>query len=80
MPTKSHDYVPCTLDEIPEGVRFDVPGRNQGQIVEVAYGGFSRGEHGAGDPYKRVVDRSEGPTPRYYMIRHGWPRRAAEVL
>ena len=64
-----HDYQPTTLDQIPDGVRFDVPMHRQGQIVEVAYGGFGRPEHGPGDEYKRVHDRSEGPNAvRYYRL------------
>jgi len=62
-----HDYQPITLDQIPDGVRFDVEAHRQGQIVDVAYGGFGRAEHGPGDDYKRVHDRSEGPNAvRYY--------------
>lgn len=52
---------------LPEGVRFDVPMRNQGQIVEIAYGGFSRAEHGEGDPYMRVTNRSDN-TISYYKL------------
>lgn len=64
-----HDYQPITLDQVPDGVRFDVPPHRQGQIVEVAYGGFGRAEHGPGDEYKRVHDRSEGPSAvRYYRL------------
>lgn len=59
-------YVPCSLSDIPEGVTFHVLARDQGQIVEVAWGEFGAAEHGPGDPWKRVVDRSEGPTPTYY--------------
>lgn len=58
-------YVVCGQDCIPETVRFDVPGRYQGQTVEVAYGGYSRGEHDSGDPYKRVRDRSDGRVTYY---------------
>jgi len=47
--------------EIPERVRFDVPRHNQGQIVEVAYGGYGRAEMGDGDPYRRVTDTSLPP-------------------
>lgn len=54
--------------EIPDGVRFDTPGRNQGQIVEVAYGDFGRGEASDDSPYMRILDRS-GPDRRYYRRR-----------
>lgn len=50
---------------VPGGIRFDVPMRNQGQIIEIAYGTFGRGEAGYGDEYQRVYDRSDGTT-RYY--------------
>lgn len=58
-------YVTCDERDVPGTVRFDVPGRNQGQTVEVAYGGWDRGEHDRGDPYRRTIDRSVGPTPVY---------------
>lgn len=51
-------YVEIDVSAVPLGVRFDVPGQNAGQFIEVAYGGFCRGEHAAGDPYRRVLDRS----------------------
>lgn len=59
MATK-YRYVRTTADKIPEGVRFDTPRQNQGQIVEVQYGTHSRYEAGPGDPWKKVVDRSLG--------------------
>jgi hypothetical protein len=55
-------YVKIREREVPEGVRFDVPGRFQGQTVEVAFGDFGRGEHDDGSLYKRVHDRSVGPS------------------
>lgn len=58
-------YVECSKDEIPEGVRFDVPRQNQGQIVEVAYGDFGRAENGIGDPWKRVTDASDRSVTYY---------------
>lgn len=51
-------YVEVGEDEIPKRVRFDVPRRNQGQIVEVAYGGFGRAEMDSCDPYRRITDTS----------------------
>lgn len=64
---KTWEYVECQESEIPAGVRFDVPRANQGQIVEEAYGGFSRCEHDYGDPYYRYHDRGAGGgPPRYY--------------
>jgi hypothetical protein len=55
-------YTPCSATDIPEGVRFDIPRRNQGQTIEVAYGGFSRAGHDEGDDYRRTLDRSTGET------------------
>lgn len=51
-----YHYVPVSDSDIPSAVRFDVPGCNQGQHIEIAFGGFSTGEHDIGDPYKRVTD------------------------
>ena len=61
-------YTKIDKSQIPAGVRFDTPRRNQGQIVEVSYGTFGRYEAGAGDPYKRCIDHSEGglATASYY--------------
>ncbi len=65
-------YVPCDESDVPKNVCFDVPGANQGQTVEVAYGcygtpGRARGEADIGDPFKRVTDRSDGSV-RYYKL------------
>mgnify|MGYP001578250302 CR=1 FL=1 len=60
-------YQQVQKHEVPNAVRFDVPLRNQGQIIEIAYGGFGRAEHDDGDPYKRVHDRSDG-TITYYRL------------
>jgi len=64
-------YVEIKRSEVPGGVRFDVPRRNQGQIVEIAYGGFARSEHDEGDPYKRETDRSLPAEQRtkFYKLR-----------
>lgn len=61
MMTSKHKYVRCSENDIPAGVRFDVPQRNAGQIVEIAYGGLGRAEHDEGDEYMRRHDRSLGP-------------------
>lgn len=61
-------YVECWEREIPEGVRFDVPRRNQGQMIEVAYGGFGRYENDEGAPYKRVTDRGEGGGTQFFRF------------
>lgn len=55
---KRFSYVTCSKGEIPSGVRFDVPARFQGQIVETAFGGFGRSENDYGDEYRRVTDQS----------------------
>lgn len=54
-----------TLADIPDGVRFDVPRENQGQIIEIAYGGFDRAPHTSSAPFKRVNDTSR-ISVRYY--------------
>lgn len=60
-------YASIKERDVPTGVRFDTPARNQGQIVERAYGGFRKGEHDDDDPYMRVVDRSRPlDPPKYY--------------
>jgi hypothetical protein len=51
--------------EVPVGVRFDTPGRNQGQIVEVSFGTFGRAEAGSIDPYMNVTDHSDGSSRTY---------------
>ena len=64
-------YVEISKTDVPGDIQFDVTGRNQGQIVEVAYGGrdpHPRGEYSAGEPFKRVIDTSEGRTPTYYRL------------
>lgn len=55
--------------EVPIGVRFDTPGRNQGQIVEISFGTFGRSEAGSIDPYMNVTDHSDG-TSRTYKRRN----------
>ncbi len=54
-------YIPCTLDDIPAGVRWMTPRHLQGQIVEVSYacptGDMS--EACKGDAYRRIIDRSD---------------------
>ena len=61
----SYKYIECASSVVPASIRFDVPRRHDGQIVEIAYGGFDRAAHDEGDPYKRVTDRSDGSV-RYY--------------
>jgi hypothetical protein len=68
----SKRYIECRESDIPAGVRFDVPRRHQGQIVEVAFGGFDRAEHDHGDPYKRITDRSDRSV-NYYKLTEAKP-------
>jgi hypothetical protein len=63
-----YKYVRCPAAAVPDRIRFDVPRRNQGQIVEVAYGTSGRGEADRGDPFMRVVDLSDGLPPDYYRL------------
>lgn len=51
-------YVECPAAEIPAGVRFDLPRRNDGQIVLYYYGGFDAAPHDRGDPYMLREDQS----------------------
>ena len=60
-------YIKVDEASVPGNIRFDVPGRNQGQIVEIAYGGWGRHEHDVGDPYQRVTDRSDRSV-QYYKL------------
>ena len=45
----------------PKVMRWDVPGRFQGQHIEVAFSATSKYEADNGAPYKRVTDRSIAP-------------------
>jgi hypothetical protein len=63
------DYEVIDLASIPAAVRFDVPGRYQGQIVEYAFGGFGRYEHDDDAPFMRVTDRSLAPHQICYYKR-----------
>lgn len=60
-------YVEVRESQLPPGLRFVTPRHNQGQIVEVSYADHpgARDEPAAGDPWKRVEDRS-GCSVRYY--------------
>ena len=59
--TNAARYVPCNESDVPPTARFDVPARNQGQIVEVSYAAWprSRYEAGEGDAFRRTFDRSD---------------------
>jgi len=62
---------PIPAGEVPEGIRFDTLRQDQGQIVEVSHGTFSRAEAGPDDPYLRVTDFSDAAPSRarYYKRR-----------
>ncbi len=70
---KRADYEVIDRASIPDAVRFDVPGRYQGQGIEYAFGGFGRAEHDEGAPYMRVIDHGLAPHQAgyrtYYKIR-----------
>jgi hypothetical protein len=53
---------------LPAGLRWDVPQQNQGQIVEVAYADERPEPSPAcrGSRYRRITDRSIGPSAHEY--------------
>ena len=61
------NYVKCEPSDVPENIRFDVPLRNQGQIVEVAFGvpNQVRSIADDGDPYMRITDHGDGSVQFY---------------
>ena len=63
-------YLRCPPCFEPSGLRFDAPGRFQGQTIEHAFAGV-------GAPWKRVSDRSNGST--YYAQRYMELRTARAV-
>jgi hypothetical protein len=54
-------YERIPASEVPQGLRWDVPRQNQGQIVEVAYADYPtcRSEAARGSAYERATDQSE---------------------
>lgn len=60
-------YTQISEESVPGDVRFDVPRRHQGQMVEIAYGGHCRSEHDEGDMYRRVTDRATRAV-RYFRL------------
>lgn len=55
--------------------RWDVPGRYQGQIVEVAFAAEGPGESGPGALWARVSDASDRSVAYYRRVGARWPRR-----
>jgi len=58
------------IDIEPSGLRWDVPQKNQGQIVEIAYAHGPRAarkeyEAGYGATYQRMSDASDGSVKFY---------------
>jgi hypothetical protein len=69
---KTTQYRPVSKSVVPAGLRWDVPQRNQGQIVEVAYAEpGSRAEAGNGDKWQRVTDRSDGSVQYFCRVEEG---------
>lgn len=71
--TKQDRWYQVFEHAIPKGITFRVPARNQGQLVEVAYGSYGFNRHvrvepSDLDPFKRVTDRTGGE-PKYYANR-----------
>lgn len=64
---RTYRYTDCPEASIPERVRFDTPRQFQGQIVECAFGGFSRAEHDVGDQFLRVTDQSDRSVTFYSL-------------
>lgn len=54
-------YLRCDASNVPDNVRFDVPRRFQGQIVEYAFADATpgRGEADVGSVWKMATDRSD---------------------
>lgn len=74
MTVAVYDEVPAR--EVPKRVRdgrWDVPKRNSGQIIEVAYsdGYPRRSPADVGSLFRRTIDRSDpvGTPPRYARLR-----------
>lgn len=61
-------YTEISKSEVPVGVRFDTPRRNQGQIVTERYGGFGRYENDHGDPYMMIHDASDQTTSFFVRV------------
>jgi hypothetical protein len=58
-------WYPIPHWEVPGLVRFDTPGRNQGQVIEVSYGTFGEYEACENDPYMNVLDHNTGESRTY---------------
>lgn len=64
-------YVEISASQVPPDLRWDTPRRHAGQPIEVQYGAaeWSMDLACNGAPYKRIVDRSVGPSAiSYYRL------------
>lgn len=69
MRAGKRQWRPVERQAIPGDIHWDTPRRNQGQIIEVSYGTFGRGEADEGDLYRRTIDHSLGPQAVSYSTR-----------
>jgi len=77
-----YQYIRISADQVPSGIRWDTPARNQGQHCEVSYGCWPKNridEGVEGDPYMRVID--EDRAVRYFVVatRPRWGRLATRT-
>lgn len=67
MQAKTYQSIPAS--ELPLNLRFDTPGRCQGQHVEVSYADYqSKYEADEGSLYKRIVDHGD-QSKEYFILR-----------
>lgn len=61
-------WVKIKESEVPAAIVFEVPSRNQGQIIEYAYGAHRNATADIGNertaPFQRVLDQSEDDLAR----------------
>jgi hypothetical protein len=56
---------------VPDGLTWDIPRQNQGQMVKVSYGNYGRGSPDVGSLYRCTIDRSVGAGAAVYARRVG---------
>lgn len=62
-------YRKTAAERVPTDVRWTVPRRCQGQIVEAAWGRVgARTDSGPGDMYYRVADHSDGTVEHFRRV------------
>ena len=71
---RNNSYAPISEDSLPEELRFDTPGINQGQIVTVSYADDykSRSEADVGSAYKQIHDRSDNTRQYFKRVGEMW--------